>query len=415
LSPDLPSNQPLRIGFICTYPLENTNYLSGMPARMAKSLQAQGITIVPLIEHPDAERHRTLLRRILNRLNTQRRRCIPLSTQKWIDDALPARTRSRLLNQIRRRSAVIQSRIEAAHEQGEQLDALFGCCISSTLFSIQTKLPIIYFSDATSFLIKDTYVGLMSRANAYLDTLHEIEQISVNRANAAIFAAPITRDSAIHDLNIPPERAHVVPMGAHITPESPTSIHAPASPPTREHCNLLIVAAEPVRKRVDLAAQATEILQTRGINATLHIVGPGTQRSNSTSSTKPVGMLKLSDDNDRQTHQQLLRDCHLQLLPSLGEAFGIAPIESAHFARPSIVSNAGGLPFVVQHNKTGLVIDRDANATAWADAVESLIENPDHYRALSTAALERARAELNWDAWGQSVAQIIAQTIADQR
>ena len=104
-----------------------------------------------------------------------------------------------------------------------------------------------------------------------------------------------------------------------------------------------------------------------------------------------------------------------QLLPSLGEAFGIAPIESAHFARPSIVANAGGLPFVVLHNKTGLVIDRDEGPVAWADAIESLIDNPDHYRDLSRNALQRARDELNWDAWGHSVAKIITETIATQR
>ncbi len=204
-------------------------------------------------------------------------------------------------------------------------------------------------------------------------------------------------------------------MGAHVTPDNPASIHAPARPPTRDDCQLLIVAADPIRKRVDLAIAATEQLRSRSINATLHIVGPPTEKGTRSKATQTYGRLHLSDPQHRKLHQRLLRDCHLQLLPSLGEAFGIAPIESAHFARPSIVSGVGGLPFVVQHNRTGLVIDRDAAPSAWADAIESLIADPDTYRAMSTATLKRARAQLNWDAWGRSVTQIIRQTIASHR
>jgi glycosyltransferase involved in cell wall biosynthesis len=294
------------------------------------------------------------------------------------------------------------------------VDVLFGCCVSSNLYALNTQLPIVYFSDATSFIIRDTYPALNTRGPAHIQTLHDIERTSVDRTHAAIFASPVVRESAVNDLRIPRDRTHVVPMGANVTPAQPDQIHAPAPPPTRDNCQLLIIAADPIRKRVDLALDATETLRARGINATLHIVGPGTERSNASPAAKPAGRLKLSDPTDRQTHQQLLRESHIQLLPSLGEAFGIAPIESAHFARPSIVAGAGGLTFVVQHNQTGLVIDPELGPDAWADAIESLIDNPDRYQSMSTAALTRTRAELNWTAWGASVAQIIRDTLANR-
>lgn len=402
----------LRVGFISAQPISNPNFLSGMPYHMSQALLRQGLQIIPLCERADTPD--PLPQRLLRRLNWERRKRTPPPVRKLLDNTLPQRVRSNLLKQVTRRSRTIQSRLDALSEPSTRPDILFGCCVSSTLYALHTDLPIVYFSDATSFILRDTYPALSKRGPAHIQTLHDIERTSVDRASAAIFASPVVRDSAVHDLRIDPDRTHVVPMGANVTPDQPELVHAPAAAPTRDDCQLLIIAADPIRKRVDLALEATESLRARGINATLHIVGPGTQRSSTSPAAQPVGRLKLSDPTERQTHQKLLRDCHIQLLPSLGEAFGIAPIESAHFARPAIVARAGGLSFVVQHDQTGLVIDPDADATAWADAIESLINDPTRYQRLSEAALHRARAELNWDAWGAAVTRIIRDTLAKQ-
>lgn len=400
------------MGFICSRPLDDPNHLSGMPFHMARALRGQGIEIVELCEHPRTPEKPPLPARVIRRARREWKRRTPPAWRRFLDDAMPKATRQRLLASVRRRSENMQSQLDTLTAQGVRLDAVFGCCISSVLYELRTQIPIVYFSDATSYLICGTYRGLKERGQEHIESLHHVEHISTARARIAAYASPAAHGSAINDLSIPADRARVVPMGANVTPDDPASITAPASPPTRDDCQLLIVAADPVRKRVDLAVEAAECLRARGINTTLHIVGPGTKRSNTSPAAKPHGRLKLSDARARAIHRQLLRDCHLQLLPSLGEAFGIAPVESAHFARPSIVSGVGGLPFVVQHDQTGIVIDRDASASAWADAVESLIDNATRYQAMSTAALERARSELNWDAWGRSVAGIILQAIA---
>lgn len=399
------------MGFICSRPLDEPSHLSGMPYHMARALRAQGLEIVQLCEHPRTSQPTGLTRRLLNRWHAERRRRTPNAWRRFLEDAMPGRTREALLKSIRTRSRNIQSQLNTLAAQGNAPDAIFGCCISSTLYALETDLPIVYFSDATLRLICGSYRRLMERGESHINTLHHIECISTARTSTAVYASPAARASAINDLNISPDRTLVVPMGANVTPDEPAAITAPAGPPTRGDCRLLIVAADPVRKRVDLAMEATEILCERGINASLRVIGPGTQRSRSSRAAESYGRLDLADPDDRAIHQRLLRESHLQLLPSIGEAFGIAPIESAHFARPSVVSSAGGLPFVVRDGDTGLVLDRHADAGTWADAVESLIDDPDRYRAMSTAALDRARDELNWDAWGRSMAGIIRRTI----
>ncbi|MCA9302650.1 MAG: glycosyltransferase family 4 protein [Phycisphaerales bacterium] len=406
---------PIRVGMIALSDLDDPNPISGMPYRMAASLRAQGIEIVPLPAQKHAQTGRSLFRRAVDRAMWIHKKRTPMWVKRAIDTTLPFIPRSAALRRARSLSACAQSNLEQALARGTRIDALFGCCISSALYSLRTDLPVIYFSDATSPVLQSTYPVLALRGRSYRDALREVEHQALQCVDVAVFAAPSTQYSAIHDFGVPEECTRVVPMGAHVYPSDPGSIVAPTDAPTRDSCELLIVAADPVRKRVDLATETAEILRSRGIRATLHVVGPGTPRSRASGAVDSVGPLRLSDRNDRVRHQKLLADCHLQLLPSLGEAFGIAPAESAHFARPSIVADAGGLPFVVLDGQTGVVMPIDADPSAWADAVERIVEQPESYRAMSSRALERAREKLSWDAWGRDLRAIIEAEISNHR
>ena len=111
----------------------------------------------------------------------------------------------------------------------------------------------------------------------------------------------------------------------------------------------------------------------------------------------------MSEPADRELHQDVLQRSHLMLLPSLGEMFGIAPGEAAHFGRPSLVSDVGGLPTVVDHGRSGLVLPEDATAEDYADAIIALVDDSTRYRALSEGALERAKQMLNWEAFAREM------------
>lgn len=384
----------LRVGMIFLTDPASPTQLSGMPFRMAAALREQGVEIVPLLGADPASKRNDLGSRAARRARSQALGLVPGSVRAAWDDLFSERTRARVLA----RAAAMSERVRA-QASGQDLDLLFGVCISTALYRLETGLPVVYFSDATSRIINETYPKPASRGQAKKDALMEMERISLQGVTRAAFASTPTLNSALVDLQVPIERASVIPMGAHVTPADPGSVRAPADPPTTRDCRLLIVAADPVRKRVDLAVCATEALRNRGIHATLSVIGPGTRLSRRSRAVESVGPLRLNHPEDAQRHRELLRACHLQLLPSVGEAFGIAPAESAHFARPSVVSNAGGLPFVVLHDRTGMVLPVAADHRAWADAVGGLVRDPERYRRYSTAALARAREELNWSAW----------------
>lgn len=400
----------IHVGMITLTDPDDPNRVSGMPHKMAEALRAQGVLITPIIAADTSPE---------GRLARAYRRRVPTRYKRILDDLAPQHTANALLGRADTLARSVQEQLaplttDYAQATGRAPDIIFGACIASALANLETDLPIVYYSDATSPIINATYPAFQGRGRALLDTRVTIERAALSRVTRAAFPAESTRDSAINDLGLPASIASVIPMGAHITPTDPHAVIAPAPPPSARDCRLLIVASDPHRKRVDLAVRATERLRRAGINATLSVIGPGTalaRRSDAVDFCRP---LRLSDPKDALEHRRLLHTAHLQLLPSLGEAFGIAPAESAHFARPSIVSDAGGLPSVIHHDDTGVVLPVAATHLDWAEAIAALIQDPIRYRRYSAAALARARVEFTWSAWATKVINLMHQAIADE-
>ena len=282
-------------------------------------------------------------------------------------------------------------------------DVVFGCCISSLLAFLDHDRPIVYYSDATARVINTTYPVYAARPHAYHEACDEFERRALARASRCAFASREVLRSAIDDYALPPERGSVIPLGANVVPENPRATVIPAPPPTREDFRLCMVAADPVRKRLDLAVSIVEELVRRGWRARLSVIGPLTPCASRSGVVDHLGRLRLGVASDLERHRRVLERSHLLLLPSLGEAFGIAPCEAAHFGRPSLVSDAGGLPSAVLDGVTGMVLPVNAPAGAYADAAEGLAASPARYASMSLAAAERARRELTWEAWAGSV------------
>lgn len=85
----------------------------------------------------------------------------------------------------------------------------------------------------------------------------------------------------------------------------------------------------------------------------------------------------------------------LLLVPSVTESFGLAALEAMLRGKAVVAAQVGGLPEVVQHEVTGLVLVRDP--MVWADAIASLLECPEKLEAMGlkgrALAKERFSAE----------------------
>jgi len=90
------------------------------------------------------------------------------------------------------------------------------------------------------------------------------------------------------------------------------------------------------------------------------------------------------------------RAAAISVVPSLEEGFGIPAAEAMGCEVPVVASDAGGLPEVVEHGVTGLVVPRGDTA-ALAEAIGSLLADPARRRRMGVAGRERALRLFDWD------------------
>lgn len=95
------------------------------------------------------------------------------------------------------------------------------------------------------------------------------------------------------------------------------------------------------------------------------------------------------------------------------ESFGVAIIEAGAAGRPVVVSDAGGLPEVTLHNKTGLVVPRE-HPQAAANAIEKLVLSPELRRKFGLAGRSHVEAVYNWNACIDKMISTYESVIADE-
>ena len=311
---------------------------------------------------------------------------------------------------IKSRSAAL-SQLVAQRLVGADYDLLFCPCVSKPIYLLDTSIPIVYFADLTSYLLSRTYHNFERKGEEWTRGWDEVERDALHRCAAVTFPSTYGTQSAVDHYGVDPRRVHVVPMGANVLPRRPPR---PIDPPSKSDLRLCTVVSDIIRKQLGLIIEATTLLRQGGWAATLTYVGQATPDADRLAYVHCLGVKSLSLPKDRRALMDLYESSHLLVLPSLGEAFGIAPCEAAHFGKPSVVSDVGGLPDVVKDGQTGIVLPLSAGPRDYADAISGMCNDLDRYARMCQSAKARAESVLSWDAWGNTMQGIIRGVLSDR-
>ena len=86
----------------------------------------------------------------------------------------------------------------------------------------------------------------------------------------------------------------------------------------------------------------------------------------------------------------------LVAVPSYNESFGLVAAEAGACGTPVVAAAVGGLPTVVRHERSGLLVDTHDDAD-WAHALGRVLTEPGLHDRLAAGAAAQAR-EFSWDA-----------------
>lgn len=144
--------------------------------------------------------------------------------------------------------------------------------------------------------------------------------------------------------------------------------------------------------------EALAILKAQGINFTYKIVGEGDEYERIAFAAYQLGLKeevvflgKLSSDNVRKELEAA--DIYLQY--SLQEGFCNAVLEAQAMGKLCIVSNVGGLPENVLHEKTGWVVPKYSPQLLAVQIKKVLLMDSQEKNRISKNTVERVQSEFN--------------------
>jgi len=151
---------------------------------------------------------------------------------------------------------------------------------------------------------------------------------------------------------------------------------------------------------IDLLIQAfcslKKMLPT--INLKLRIVGEGSLKEDLIQQADQLGLGKDCEFVGAVPYEQVpheLEKLDVCLCLSRSESFGVAAIEASAMELPVIVSDAGGLPEVIDHENTGFVI-ANGNPDLAAEAILKLYKDEELRRKMGKAGRIKVQEEFDW-------------------
>ncbi|TQN43125.1 glycosyltransferase involved in cell wall biosynthesis [Blastococcus colisei] len=229
-----------------------------------------------------------------------------------------------------------------------------------------------------------------------------VERSTLHRADAVIVLTQRTA-AALRSDGVDADRIHTIPSG--FEPSLFTAAENDTRPPSARP-RIGYVGRLAPQKRADLLVRAFGRMRRR---AELVIVGDGPDRR------RVAHLIRESPAADRITmtgfveHSAVpgvLSSLDVLVLPSAYEEMGSVLVEAMAAGLPVVASDVGGIPEVVRHGETGLLVP-PGDVDCLAETLDRLVADPQLRARLSAGARARARAYA-WPALAARVTGVYA-------
>lgn len=216
--------------------------------------------------------------------------------------------------------------------------------------------------------------------------------------------------------NIKPGRAHVIRNGIDL--READSYLQRRDPDRFSHLdqalpigypNIVCVARLHPNKRMDRLIRVMPLVLEAVPEARLAIAGIGKEEEHlrqliaDSPAKNSITLLGLVTGDEKL---ECYARCSVFALTSDYESLGLVLLEAGAFGKPVVTTAVGGSQEAIEHGGTGLLVER-CNSVALADAIVSLLKNPDDAHRMGENGRRRMETEFTWK---QSAAKLRAIT-----
>jgi glycosyltransferase involved in cell wall biosynthesis len=181
---------------------------------------------------------------------------------------------------------------------------------------------------------------------------------------------------------------------------------------TRTRDRLLFVGRLNKQKGIEILLHALSRIADQSLG--LDVVGDGEDRDDLVAMSKALGIADRVRWHGALPQPKLAdfyRNAAALVVPSVGEGLGLVAVEAQLCETPVIAFDSGGLPDIIQHDRTGILVS-EVDAGALAAALVSLLGREDHGASLGAAARLHALATFAPESVARRYADIYRAAIA---
>jgi starch synthase len=252
--------------------------------------------------------------------------------------------------------------------------------------------------ERTAYLAADGVIAVSNGMRVdVLDAYPELDPAKVHVVGNGVDAEayrPIEAPDVVRGLGVDPDRPYALFVGR-ITRQKGVMhlLRAAEQLPADVGLVLCAGAADTPGERQQVADAVTQLQQRR------------------------TGVVWIEEMLPREKLVPLITGATVFVVPSVYEPLGIVNLEAAACGTAVVASAVGGIPEVVDHDRTGLLVPYDADDPAafesgLAAAITELAQDPARAAAMGAAGRERVLAEFGWPAIAQQTVEVYSAVLA---
>lgn len=275
---------------------------------------------------------------------------------------------------------------------------------------LQTKKPVVFWSDATFAGMVDFYPSFSRLSARSLHYGNQFERMAIARSALAIYASEWARKTCIEAYGADPARVVFIPYGANLeaVPDA-EEVRAAIRARTMRPCRLLFIGQDWERKNGAAAIRLAGELNRRGLPTVLTLFGstPG-RKGRLPPYVRVLGKINKTVEGQIRLFSETMLDTHFLVLPTLADTNPRVLNEANACGVPCIATNVGGIGSVIQDSVNGYLFPPDAAFPARAaDCILQVMASEKGYRDLARGAYSMYSTTNNWTASGKKVIALL--------